>query len=109
MSVTYLTIHLYVPINVMYCSCSISGLTWAEAKERCPEGVVPACHNAEDTVTISGPVDALRDFVAQLKEEGYFAREVDSNGVAFHSHYMSAVAPKLKEQLSKVILICINV
>ena len=30
------------------------GLTWEEAKERCPEGVVPACHNAQDTVTISG-------------------------------------------------------
>ena len=30
------------------------GLTWEEAKCRCPEGVVPACHNAIDTVTISG-------------------------------------------------------
>ena len=30
------------------------GLTWTEAKERCPEGVVPACHNALDTVTVSG-------------------------------------------------------
>lgn len=33
----------------------VSGLTWAECLERCPQGVVPACHNAEDTVTISGP------------------------------------------------------
>ncbi|CAL8264094.1 unnamed protein product [Arctogadus glacialis] len=31
------------------------GLTWAECKAQCPEGVVPACHNSEDTVTISGP------------------------------------------------------
>ena len=30
------------------------GLTWTEAQERCPEGVVPACHNAADSVTISG-------------------------------------------------------
>ena len=30
------------------------GLTWQQAKERCPPGVVPACHNAADTVTISG-------------------------------------------------------
>lgn len=22
---------------------------------QCPQGVVPACHNAEDTVTVSGP------------------------------------------------------
>ena len=30
------------------------GLTWVEAKQRCPEGVVPACHNAAETVTLSG-------------------------------------------------------
>ena len=78
------------------------GLTWKEAKERCPEGVVPACHNAEDTVTVSGPAQAVHDFVVQLQEEGYFAREVSSNGVAFHSYYMASIAPKLKECLSKV-------
>lgn len=78
------------------------GLTWQEAKERCPEGVVPACHNAEDTVTVSGPAQAVHDFVVQLKEEGYFAREVSSNGVAFHSYYMAAIAPKLKQCLEKV-------
>lgn len=32
-----------------------TGLSWAECKKRCPAGVVPACHNSEDTVTISGP------------------------------------------------------
>ena len=73
------------------------GLTWKEAKERCPEGVVPACHNAEDTVTVSGPAQAVHDFVVQLKEEGYFAREVSSNGVALHSYYMESIATKLKE------------
>jgi len=37
------------------------GLTWEECKAQCPQGVVPACHNAEDTVTISGPqVHALK-------------------------------------------------
>lgn len=63
---------------------------------------MPACHNAEDTVTVSGPAQAVHDFVVQLKEEGYFAREVSSNGVAFHSYYMAAIAPKLKQCLEKV-------
>lgn len=31
------------------------GLSWEECKQRCPPGVVPACHNSKDTVTISGP------------------------------------------------------
>lgn len=32
-----------------------TGLSWEECKRRCPPGVVPACHNSKDTVTISGP------------------------------------------------------
>lgn len=72
---------------------------------RCPAGVVPACHNASDTVTISGPAVEVKNFVKQLKDEGYFAKEVNSNGVAYHSYYMSAIAPKLKECLLKVRII----
>ena len=81
---------------------SVKGLTWEEAKKRCPEGVVPACHNSEDTVTISGPAGPVSKFVAELKADGIFAKEVNSNGVAFHSYHMAEIAPKLKEALSKV-------
>ena len=80
----------------------IVGLTWGEAKARCPAGIVPACHNSIDTVTISGPAEAIGEFVAVLKEEGVFAKEVKSAGVAFHSHYMQLTAPALKTALLKV-------
>ena len=79
-----------------------AGLTWKEAKEQCPKGVVPACHNTEKTVTISGPLKDVQDFVKSLKEKGVFAREVNSSGVAFHSYFMNKVAPLLKEKLQKV-------
>ncbi|KAG8446408.1 hypothetical protein GDO86_014021 [Hymenochirus boettgeri] len=79
------------------------GLTWEECKIQCPDGVVPACHNAEDTVTISGPRDSVRDFVAKLKNEGVFAKEVQSAGVAFHSYYMASIAPSLLSALQSVI------
>lgn len=79
------------------------GLTWEECKAQCPQGVVPACHNAEDTVTISGPREDVSKFVAQLKETGVFAKEVRSAGVAFHSYYMAAIAPGLLSALQKVI------
>ncbi|KAL0983890.1 hypothetical protein UPYG_G00134400 [Umbra pygmaea] len=79
------------------------GLTWAECKAQCPQGIVPACHNAEDTVTISGPAEAVRTFVAELKGSGVFAKEVRSAGVAFHSYYMAAIAPALLAALKKVI------
>ncbi|CAN9508637.1 unnamed protein product [Ophioblennius macclurei] len=79
------------------------GLTWKECMAQCPEGVVPACHNAEDTVTVSGPKDAIGAFVKDLKEQGVFAKEVRSAGVAFHSYYMASIAPALLAALKKVI------
>ncbi|XP_039990736.1 fatty acid synthase isoform X2 [Xiphias gladius] len=79
------------------------GLTWQECMAQCPQGVVPACHNAEDTVTISGPQDAINKFVSELKEQGVFAKEVRSAGVAFHSYYMASIAPTLLAALKKVI------
>ncbi|KAM8836140.1 fatty acid synthase [Spinachia spinachia] len=79
------------------------GLTWEECLAQCPMGVVPACHNSEDTVTISGPQEAITTFVSKLKEQGVFAKEVRSAGVAFHSHYMASIAPTLLAALKKVI------
>uniref|UniRef100_A0A8C7S0I9 Fatty acid synthase n=1 Tax=Oncorhynchus mykiss TaxID=8022 RepID=A0A8C7S0I9_ONCMY len=79
------------------------GLTWAECKAQCPQGVVPACHNAEDTVTISGPAEEVSRFVSELKESGVFAKEVRSAGVAFHSYYMASIAPALLAALKRVI------
>ncbi|XP_006801726.2 fatty acid synthase, partial [Neolamprologus brichardi] len=79
------------------------GLTWEECIAQCPEGVVPACHNAEDTVTISGPQEAVSAFVSELKQQGVFAKEVRSAGVAFHSYYMASIAPALLAALKKVI------
>ena len=60
------------------------GLTWEECKRRCPPGVYAACHNAHDSVTISGVVDGVDKMLAELKQEGIFAREVASAGMASH-------------------------
>lgn len=80
------------------------GLTWEETKNRCPAGVTPACHNAIDTVTISGDAAAVNKFVKMLKEEDIFAKEVNTSGIAFHSTYMAVIAPTLKEALVKCII-----
>ena len=70
----------------------------------CPAGVVPACHNTEKTVTISGPAEKVSIFVKELKDKKIFAREVNSAGVAFHSKAMSTVAGTLLQRLKKVSL-----
>ncbi|KAI1292133.1 Fatty acid synthase [Halotydeus destructor] len=79
------------------------GLTWEECKKRCPEGVVPACHNSEDSVTISGPYDITNKFIEQLKSENIFARGVKSCDVAFHSQYVAPIAPTLLKRLSETL------
>ncbi|KAM5273320.1 fatty acid synthase [Ctenodactylus gundi] len=84
-------------------SMAAVGLSWEECKQRCPPGIVPACHNSEDTVTISGPQAAVSKFVEQLKQDGVFAKEVQTGGIAFHSYFMEAIAPTLLQELKKVI------
>ena len=79
------------------------GLSWEECKKRCPPGVVPACHNSEDSVTISGPEAETRQFIEQLKAENIFAREVKSCGVAFHSQYVAPIAPSLMKKLEEIL------
>ena len=78
------------------------GMTWDEAHRRCPEGIIPACHNSLDTVTVSGPADSVKSFVAELQKEGVFAKAIHSSGVAFHCPYMSQAAPALKQRLQQV-------
>ncbi|XP_077489222.1 fatty acid synthase-like [Amblyomma americanum] len=79
------------------------GLTWEEAAQRCRKGVVPACHNAVDSVTVSGPADVVAEIVDELRKEGVFARMVDSNNVAFHSEHIQSIGPALREALEKVV------
>lgn len=49
-----------------------------------------ACHNGPESCTISGPADAMREFVANLTAKGIFAREVPCSNIAYHSRYIAA-------------------
>lgn len=44
----------------------------------------------------------MSKFVAQLKQEGVFAKEVRTGGLAFHSYFMQDIAPSLLQTLKKV-------
>lgn len=79
------------------------GLTWKEAKERCPPLVYPACHNSQSNVTISGDPKETNKFMADLTSEDIFVRKVNSVGYAFHCRHIAKAAPILKTSLDKVI------
>lgn len=44
----------------------------------------------------------MSEFVEQLKQEGVFAKEVRTGGLAFHSYFMEGIAPMLLQALKKV-------
>jgi len=77
-------------------------MTWEEALRCCPESVAPACHNAVDNVTVSGPIDSIKCFVTELQMEGIFARPVSCGGFAFHSSCVLPAAPLLMQRLQQV-------
>lgn len=78
------------------------GLSWEETQKRLPTGVIAACHNSVDSVTISGPKDITLKFAETLRAEGIFAKPVDSLGYAFHSPYLHKLIPALRPYYSKV-------
>lgn len=79
------------------------GLSWEEAKKRCPPGIVPACHNGGDSVTISGLYDETKKFVQELTDQNVFARLVAGGEFPYHSPHMNAVAGQLVDALRKII------
>ncbi|CAG2105236.1 unnamed protein product [Medioppia subpectinata] len=79
------------------------GLSWEETIKRCPDGIVAACHNGSDSVTISGLYDNMLKFIDQLKSENVFVRPVAGGDFPYHSPFMNLVAPQLLAQLNRVI------
>lgn len=73
-------------------------------KARLPSDITAACHNAKDSVTISGPIESVTNFVKTLTKEGIFAKAVNSSGYAFHSKAFAHVGPKVKQYLDRVIV-----
>ncbi|KAE9527019.1 hypothetical protein AGLY_013667 [Aphis glycines] len=85
-------------------SMAAVGLSWEDTKKRLPADLVAACHNSEDSVTISGPPKSVSEFVKTCKAEGIFAKEVNSSGFAFHSKYIADAEPMLRKRLEQILL-----
>lgn len=82
---------------------AVVAMNWEQACKACPAGIVPACHNAQNNVTISGERDAVQLFVKQLMEKGIDARLINTSGVAFHSPMIEAAYSVFKQEVQQVI------
>ncbi|KAI8425437.1 hypothetical protein MSG28_007182 [Choristoneura fumiferana] len=79
------------------------GLTWEEAARRCPPDVFPSCHIFTESVTVSGALDSVKEFVAKLKTEHVFVSNVNSSGIAFHTKYVAASVQQMRTKLLEII------
>lgn len=83
-------------------SMMAAGLSWENAQDylsttKSGKAVV-GCHNSPSSVTLSGDLDAIDELQARLKENGIFARKLNTQA-AFHSHHMEHDAPQYLKYL----------
>ncbi|XP_070505887.1 fatty acid synthase-like [Chironomus tepperi] len=79
------------------------GMNHLELKEILPEDIDIACHNGEDSSTISGPFESVNAFVRKLKEDKIFTKEVACSEIPLHSRYIVEIGNKLKHKLKEII------
>ncbi|KAK9782215.1 putative polyketide synthase [Seiridium cardinale] len=58
-----------------------------------------ACVNSPESVTISGDVDGIQELKAHLDSEGVFARQLKTDGKAYHSRHMVALGQEYEDYL----------
>ncbi|KAL5043621.1 hypothetical protein BDW71DRAFT_216220 [Aspergillus fruticulosus] len=66
------------------------GMGRAEASLYLEDGVVVACDNSPNSVTLSGDKEALDSVLEQMKsdDKNLFVRLIKTGGMAYHSHHM---------------------
>nr|CAD7440129.1 unnamed protein product [Timema bartmani] len=84
-------------------SMAVVGMSVDQVEMLAGPSVSVACKNSPYHVTVSGPSRAIKQFVSLAKQQGVFASEVNTGGVAFHSSHVAPAVVDLTKALSKVI------
>lgn len=79
------------------------GLSVSELEKLCPNGVYVACHNGQDSVTISGIYQPMIQFLDTLKMKNIFFRKVTGGEFPYHSEQMSKISEKMLKKLNEII------
>jgi acyl transferase domain-containing protein len=77
------------------------GMGRAEATLYLEDGVVVACDNGPNSVTLSGDLEVLEAVIEQMKadDQDVFVRLLKTDGMAYHSHHMLEVGAVYEEYL----------
>jgi acyl transferase domain-containing protein len=60
-----------------------------------------ACVNSPESVTISGDEEGIDNWLEKLTLRGVFARKLNTNGRAYHSHHMATLGQEYQDLLEK--------
>lgn len=63
-----------------------------------------ACVNSPESVTISGDASGIEKMLAVLQGRGVFARKLNTNGRAYHSHHMALIGEEYQDLLEKELI-----
>ena len=80
----------------------LAGLGAEQARKQCPPDVEVVCHNGPNFCTLSGPAESITKFVKTLQKQRVFAKEVNCGNIAYHTKYISSIAPLLLGYLKQV-------
>lgn len=92
-----------IETNVVYGAMAAVGLSYAQVKDRVPSTIDIACHNSNNSTTLSGPKDDVNKFVEELVAEKIFAKEVPCSNIPYHSRYIAGMGPKLLAKLREIV------
>ena len=60
-----------------------------------------ACVNSPESVTISGDARGIETLLAELQGRGVFARKLNTDGRAYHSHHMALIGEEYQDLLEQ--------
>lgn len=77
------------------------GMGRAEATLYLEDGVVIACDNSPNSITLSGDREALDTVIEQMKidDQDLFVRLLKTDGMAYHSHHMLDLGSEYEQHL----------
>lgn len=87
-------------INGLMCNVSLG---YRELEPYLPKDIFPACHNAWNSCTVSGPVDSIEKFAEKLKQKNIVAHILNTSRIGFHTPFTYHLKPILLDHLKKVI------
>lgn len=80
------------------------GIGYNQIKDLLPTNVVVACHNSQESCTISGLKESVEPFILKLKSKDISAQIINVLNTPYHSTFIKKAIPSLLEYLKNIVI-----